>query len=296
MQQRQNGRQLILFGIGTIVVVLLIGFMLTRGGGGSNQASAETATTPVVVAQQTVAAGTVFKTGQSFSDSFTIKQVPNSLVPFGAYHSLDQLAALTHPAGCGPVQSTGCDGEITTTQTLYQDTPVVQGMFTALGQYRQAVGPSFAIPYGYVGIAVAFDTANSVLGAVSPGDTIDLIASWKGGKIQGRKSSPAETQYALDNLKVISVNAPPAIGGSTSSSSSTSSAATTANVNTGSLVLLVRYQQALEIQHLKDFGWALSCVLRSAHATNIPHFRTLPVTDNWFFSKSPNPFSPNPGY
>jgi hypothetical protein len=47
---------------------------------------------------------------------------------------------------------------------------------------------------------------------------------------------------------------------------------------------------------LKDFGWQISAVLRSAHQTAIPHFRTVPVTDRWFFAKSSNPFRTDPGY
>ena len=60
----------------------------------------------------------------------------------------------------------------------------------------------------------------------------------------------------------------------------------------GTLVLLVRYQQALIIQHLKDFGgsWTISAVLRSAKETDIPHFKTIPVTARWFFVKQDNKF------
>lgn len=293
--QRQNGKQLIVIGGVVIALVLGIGFLFTRGGSSSG-ANAATATVPIVYANQTVPAGTTFSATQSLSGFFSVKQIPPALAPFGAYHTVAEISALTHPAGCGPVQSAGCDGQITTIAPISQGLPVVSGDFTSLGQYRQTVGPSFAIPFGYVGIAVNFDAANSVLGAISPGDTIDLIASWRGGLLTGTKfKAPGETQYAMDNLKVISVNAPPSVGGANSSSSS-GTTATTAGASGGTVVLLVRYQQALEIQHLKDFGWQLSAVLRSAKATNIPHFRTLPITDKWFFSKSSNPFSTSPGY
>ncbi len=291
--QRQNGKQLIVIGGVVIALVLGIALVFSHQGGGSPGAAAAS-TVSLVVAQQTIPAGTVFTSGQSLSSYFTVKQVAPSVVPLGAYQKVDQISALAHPNGCGPVTTAACAGQITTMQTIFQGIPVVSGMFSTLGQFRQTVGPSFAIPYGYVGIAVSFDAANSVLGAISPGDTIDLIASWKGGKVGAGVSAPGETQYALDNLKVISVNAPPSIGGTSASSSvSTTASTTTAG---GSVVLLVRYQEALEIQHLKDFNWQLSAVLRSAHATNIPHFKTLPITDKWFFSKSSDPFSPNPGY
>jgi hypothetical protein len=60
----------------------------------------------------------------------------------------------------------------------------------------------------------------------------------------------------------------------------------------------VRYQQALVIQHLKDFGgsWTMSVVLRSSKETDIPHFRTLPVFGNWFFTKQENHFDYKPPY
>ncbi|GAC1435454.1 MAG: hypothetical protein NVSMB6_32180 [Burkholderiaceae bacterium] len=294
MQNRQNGKQMMIFGGIAIVLVLVIGFVFTRGGSGSSSSVSAAQTAPVVVAQQTVPQGTVIRAGDSPSQYFTVKQVPVTLVPFGAYSSLNQIANLTKTAGCGPVQSAGCQGDITTTQTIYQSTPVVSGMFSTLGQYRQAVGPSFAIPYGYVGIAVNFDAANSVYGSVSAGDSIDLIASWKGGKA-GNLNAVGQTQYAMNNLRVISVNAPPALAGSTQSSTNTNtSQASTASG--GTLVLVVRYQQALEIQHLKDFGWQLSCVLRSAKDTAIKHFKTTPVTDKWFFVKTADSFKVSPGY
>jgi hypothetical protein len=60
--------------------------------------------------------------------------------------------------------------------------------------------------------------------------------------------------------------------------------------------VLVRYEQALELQHLKDFGWDISAVLRSAKQQTIPHLKTLPVTDKWFFVKTQTPLRQNPGY
>ncbi len=280
-----------MIGIGLVVLIIGAGFFLTRGSGsGSSPPPAVAADqTPLLVAQQTIPAGTVFSQGEALTPFFLVKQVPVSVVPLGGYHSPDQVAALTHTGGCGPVRAAGCAGQLTSTQTIFQGEPIVEGMFSTLGQYRQAPGPSFAIPYGFVAIAVNFDADNSVLGSVQPGDTIDLMASWKGGKIGGQKVS-GQTQYALTDLRVISVNQPPAISGNSPSAPANAPAAG------GSVVLLVRYQQALEIQHLKDFGWQLSCVLRSAKQAGILHFKTLPVTDKWFFVKTANGFKSNPGY
>ncbi|MGI8967990.1 MAG: RcpC/CpaB family pilus assembly protein [Chloroflexota bacterium] len=289
MNKRQNGKRLIMIGIGLVVLVIGAEFVLTCGGGSSPPPAVAADQTPLLVAQQTIPAGTVFSQGEALTPFFLVKQVPVSVVPFGGYHSTDQVAALTHTGGCGPVRAAGCAGQLTSTQTIFQGEPIVEGMFSTLGQYRQAPGPSFAIPYGFVGIAVNFNADNSVLGSIQSCDTIDLIASWKGGKI-GKKMVDGQPQFALNDLRVISVNQPPAISGSSPSAPANAPAAG------GSVVLLVRYQQALEIQHLKDFGWQLSCVLRSAKQAGILHFKTLPVTDKWFFVKTANGFKSNPGY
>lgn len=302
MQQRQNGKQLIMIGGVLIALVLGVAFLFSHQGGGSNQASAQT-TAPLLVAQQTIPQGTIFKAGQSLSSYFTVKQVPVSLVPFGAYTTLNQVQQLTQTNGCGPVKAAGCQGQVTSTQTIFQGTPVVTGMFSSLGTYRQGVSPAFAIPYGYVGIAVSFDAANSVVGSIFPGDDVDLIATYKGLKIPVLSQGGA-TQFTLNDLRVISVNGPPATSNSGSSSSSSSTSSTSANgasaqVPTGgTLVLLVRFQEALIIQHLKDVGehWTISVVLRSARETDILHFKTLTVNDNWFFNKQSNAFKSNPGY
>ena len=295
MQKRANGKQLMIIGVVVMVLIVGIGFMLTSRGG-SSKASTTPNTVSVVMADQTIPNGQVFKDSSSLTQFFKVKKVPSNLKPFGAYTNLKQIAQLLNVAGCGPVKSQGCDGQVTTSETIYQNSPVVDGMFSTLGQYRTSVGPSFAIPYGYVGIAVNFDAANSVLGSVEPGDTIDLIASWKGGKA-GNLKATGQTQYALNDMRVISVNAPPSVPGASTTTSSTTNTSTTSAADAGgSLVLLARYQQALEIQHLKDFGWQLSCVLRSAKETNILHFKTEPVTDKWFFVKTSDPFRAHPGY
>jgi Flp pilus assembly protein CpaB len=302
MQNRRNGRQLILIGVVVIVLVLGVGFFLMNRGGGAHTSAnpaAPNGLAPVVVAQQVIPQGTVFKSGQNLKTLFVVRQEPVGLVPFGAYTSVIQIEGLTRAQGCGPVQAAGCQGQITTSQTIFQNTPVITGMFSTLGQYRQAVGPAFAIPYGYVGVSVNFDAVNSVLGSISAGDDVDVIASYRGTHIAGVRA-PAQTQYVMNDVRVMSVNAPPAptsAGGSTSTSSSTSTSPPPNSANAGgTLILLVRFQQALVVQHLKDFGWQISVVLRSASETDIPHFKTLPVTDKWFFAKSDNPLKSNPGY
>lgn len=289
MLQRENGRQLIIIGVIVIIVVLLLFFVLSsRGGGGGTPAAQKT--TPIVVALQTIPQGTSFRGGQPLTTYFAVKQFPADLAPFGAYTSVGQIANVATSAGCTRNITAACAGTITTTQTIYQSVPIVSGMFSTLGQYRQAQGPSFAIPLGYVGIAISLSDVNSVLGSITPGDSVDLIASYTGGGQGVPAAAPPQTQYVLNNLKVISVGGPPA------ASAASGTASTTAPAGGGTLLVLAKLQEALVIQHLKDFGWELSAVLPSAKEPSIPHFRTLPVTNKWLFVKMSNPFRTNPGY
>jgi Flp pilus assembly protein CpaB len=282
MRNRRRGTQLILAGIVIVVLVLGVGLFLSNRGGSSTPQSAAVTTAPEVVAIQTIPQGTIFKSGQDLGTFFVVRQAPPSLVPVGAYSSIAQIQSLAASTGCAPGQI-GCSAQVTTTQTIYQNGPVVSGMFSTLGQFRNAAGPSFTIPYGYVGIALNFDPINSVINSIFPGDDIDVIASYHGATIKGINAQP-QTQFVMNDLRVLSVNAPP--------SAQTGSAA----VGGGLLLVLARFQQALVIQHLKDFGWQLSAVLRSAKETDIPHFKTLPVTDRWFWTKAQNPLKTDPGY
>jgi Flp pilus assembly protein CpaB len=276
----------IVVGGGVVLLVIVLGLFFQTRGSSTTKASA-IQMSPVVVALQTIPNGTTFTSGQPLATFFGVRQVPTSMVPFGAYNSVDQINTLIKSSGCVPSKLVACQGKLTTTQTIYQNLPVVTGMFSTLGQFRQTAGGSFSIPYGYVGIGVGFTDVNSVLGSIQPGDDVDLIASYTGPEA-GDTNNLKQTQYVLNDVRVIAVNGPIA----PPSSSSSKSSSETSNASGGSLLLMVRYQQALVIQHLKDFGgsWTLSCVLRSAKETDIPHFRTLPVTGKWFFVKQENHF------
>jgi Flp pilus assembly protein CpaB len=289
-------------GLGIIILVVLVTLFLSMRGGGSKNtetASAPIETRSVVFSTQAIPSGTTFKYGEPLATYFTVKQVDPALVPLGAYSSVQQIENVIKGNGCQPQTTPGCAGQISTTQTIYQNIPVVSGMFTTLGPYRSAAGPAFTIPYGYVAISLDLNNANAVAGSIQPGDTIDLMASYTGTASRTMVSAPPQTQYIMSNVKVIGIGTLPGPSAQPSSGSSTPSATTQAQGGTaaGSIVILARYQQALVLQHLKDFGWQLSAVLRSAHdAASIPHFKTMPVTDRWFFVKSSNPFQSNPGY
>jgi Flp pilus assembly protein CpaB len=231
--------------------------------------------------------------------------VPQNLVPFGAYTSVSQLDQLLKSAGCNPSNNPGCRGQVTTTQTIYQKMPVVSGMFSTLGQFRTQAGPAFQIPYGYVAQTIPLTPANSVQGAIQPGDDVDIIGSLTSLENTSGSNNyvPKQTQYVLNDVRVIGVNgpppSPPTISATGKVSSSTSSSTTTSDAGAGgSLTVLVRYQQALILQHMKDFAgtWTMSVVLRSSKETDIPHFRTLPVFLNWFFNKQENHFDYKPPY
>jgi Flp pilus assembly protein CpaB len=312
MQQRRTGVRNIIIGVIIVIVVLGAGLFLTsRGGGGSAAKPAGTPVTTqsVVVAQYPIPQGTTFQAGQDLSTEFTTRQLPSDAVPFGAYTSLKEIQAVLTSASCGPVAVPGCRGIVTSSQTIFQNEPVVTGMLSSLGAYRTSAGPAFQIPYGYVAISVDFTSVNSVVGSINPGDDVDLIASNTGAGGTGEglgKNIPTQTQYVLNDVRVIGVGGPPAqppppptptpgpgIHSGSAPAPTPVPVPTAAAAGTGgTLVLLVRYQEALIIQHLKDFAgtWTMSTVLRSAKETDIPHFKTLPVTARWFFTKQANHF------
>lgn len=322
MQQRRNGIRNIIIGVVIVILVLGIGMFLTTRGGNSSATHAVAtvgAMEPVVVAQYPIPQGTNFSAGQDLSTEFVVKQLPADAVPFGAYTSLQEIEGVLASASCGPVTVPGCRGIVTSTQTIYENEPVVTGMLSSLGAYRTSAGPAFQIPYGYVAISVNFTSVNSVVNSISPGDDVDLIASNTGGMSGGSSTGealgghiPTQTQYVLNDVRVIGVGGPPAPppppptptpGPGISKSSApapTPAPAPTAipDMSGGTLVLLVRYQEALIVQHLKDFAgtWTMSVVLRSAKETDIPHFKTLPVTARWFFVKQANHFDLNNPY
>jgi Flp pilus assembly protein CpaB len=252
----------------------------------------------VVVALQAIPQGTQFAAGQPLDQFFGVKQVPTSMIPFGAYTTVRQISNLIRSVGstgCSSATSAACRGQVTVTQTIYQNLPVLSGMFSTLGQFRLSAGPAFQIPYGYVAIGVNFAATNSVLGSIQPGDDIDLMASLTGleGSDGNKIKVPTQTQYVLNDIRVIGVNGPPPTPSSSSSSLPSATSSSSANNGAGGqLLLMVRYQQALIVQHLKDFGgsWSISAVLRSSKETDIPHFKTMPVTERWFFIKQENHF------
>jgi Flp pilus assembly protein CpaB len=308
MIQRRRGLRAIAIGVVLVILALLVAlFLLLRGGGKSTSSNTAAATPtavptgPVVVAAYSIPQGTVFTSGQDLAPYFTVRSEPVDVIPFGAYTSVSQISDFVNSTSCGVAKTSSCVGRATTAQTIYAGEPVLSGMISSLGAFRTAAGPSFQIPYGYVAIGMSFSDINSVVNSIEPGDDIDLIASYVGTESTANRGVPSQTQYVLNDVRVLSINGPPAqpqpAPAPTTAPAAGQPAPTAAPPPTpppsgGTLLLLVRYQQALIIQHLKDFGgtWTTSVVLRSAKETDIPHFRTLPVTARWFFVKQANHF------
>ncbi|HZU14466.1 MAG TPA: RcpC/CpaB family pilus assembly protein [Chloroflexota bacterium] len=283
MIQRGNSRRLIIVGVGVIVAVIIIALVLSlRGSGSANAQNKPSVTVPVLVAIQTIPQGTNFRAGSTLSTYFQVRQLPPTDVPVFAYRSLNDVTNLIKSTGCQPASAPGCAGQVTAAETIYAGEPVVKGMLSSLGAYRLSQTPSFQIPPGYVGLSIDLSPENDALNSIEQGDTVDLIASYTGNA--KNFTAPNQTQYVMEDVKVIGVGGPTATAGSASS------------VGGGELLLLMRYQQALVIQHLKDFGWTISAVLRSAKEPAIPNFKTIPVTDKWLFVRNNDPFKFNPGY
>src|SRR5947209_1455096 len=116
MNQRNRGRQLMIGGVGLIVLVLVGGLFLTNRGGNSSK-STQSAMAPVVVALQSIPQNTSFTAGEPLNSYFTVRQLPKDAVPFGAYTSVNQIASFLKSTGCLPSASAGCRGTFTTTQT-----------------------------------------------------------------------------------------------------------------------------------------------------------------------------------
>src|SRR5947209_2842970 len=172
MYERENARRLILLGVIVVVLVILVGaFFLFRGGGSSGKATPVVQTKTVVVAAISIPQGTTLNVGTALSTYFTTQSVPVNVVPTSAYASVAQIQQLIASAP---------KHEVVTTQTVFAKAVIVSGMFSTLGQFTLAQGTSFVIPFGYVGIAIAFDPINSVIGSITNGDTIDIITSYHG--------------------------------------------------------------------------------------------------------------------
>jgi Flp pilus assembly protein CpaB len=317
MYERENARRLIILGIGVVAVVVIVGaiFFFVRGRGNSNNTAAGSGTptaiplVSVVVSTVPIPQATNLNVSQ-VPTYFGLEAVPGAVAPPDAYTSLSQVQSLIASAP---------QGAVTTTQTIFQKSVIVPGMFSTFGQFKTGPTASSVIPYGYEADAVAFDPLDSVENSITAGDDIDIIGSLKApttpcGQTVGNPTCgmhiEAQTQFVLTDVRVLSVNVPPpvttgsapvptavpAAGVATATPATTPTATPIPAAGGGTLLLLLRYQQALELQHLKDFGWQLSAVLRSSKQQTTLHLKTLPVTDRWFFSKTQTPFKANPGY
>jgi Flp pilus assembly protein CpaB len=261
--------------LGAVLTILAMGgvyFVAT-----SASKSAQGKTVQVMVANRLIPAHTVFTTEADAANWFKVAAFPSSSAPAGAYSSPQDFfnKVLRY-------------GKQSNSETIYTDQPAIPAMFTNLGSTRSNYDLSFTLKKGDVAVSLQVSPVNGSAGAIQPGDYIDIISSWLGGgsSTTGEhvsKSAPLQTQYTMQNVKVL-LNGPSngAITPTTTPGASTSAGSS----SQGLLTVELSHQQALVLQHLKDFSgsWSTSVVLRSAHDHGA--FHTVPVTANWYFTKS----------
>jgi Flp pilus assembly protein CpaB len=165
-------------------------------------------------------------------------------------------------------------------------------MFTNLGSTRTNYDISFTLKKGDVAVSLQVSPVNGAAGAIQPGDYVDIISSWLGSSASSNgggehyKNPPTQTQFVMQNVKVLLTgesNGAIAAGSTTGSGSSSPSTTSTSG---GLLTVELSHQDALALQHLKDFSgsWSTSVVLRSA--SDHGYFHTVPVTAKWYFTKT----------
>ncbi|HZT97371.1 MAG TPA: Flp pilus assembly protein CpaB [Chloroflexota bacterium] len=241
--------------------------------------SAQSQMVSVLVAQRTVPAHTVFRTSLDAKTWFTTTTLPVKGVPLGTFPSTTDFA---NRMLLGARQATN--------ETIYPNEPVLASMFTNLGAIRNAYTLAFSLKPGDVAISFQVSSVDSVAGAVQPGDYIDLVDSYLGGGDKRLKNAPTQTQYVLQNVKVLGVG-PMSAAAPGSTPSNQSSGSNGGSSGSGLLTVELSHQEALLLQNLKDFAgvWHTSVVLRSAkdHGT----FSTQPLKETWFFHSLRNNFT-----
>jgi Flp pilus assembly protein CpaB len=264
--------------LGAVLTILAMGgvyFVAT-----SASKSTQGKTVQVMVANRVIPAHTVFTTEADVANWFAVAAFPSTSAPVGSYSSPQDFfnKVLRY-------------GRQSNNETIYASQPAVPAMFTNLGNTRSNYDLSFTLKKGDVAVSLQVSPVNGVAGAIQPGDYIDVISSWLGGgsstgeHVSG-KNPPLQTQYVMQNVKVLlngpssgSITPSTTSGGSSSSTSGSSS-------SSGLLTVELSHQEALVLQHLKDYAgsWTTSVILRSASDHGI--FHALPVTANWYFTKS----------
>lgn len=236
----------------------------------SSSKSAGPGNSQVLVATSQIPAHTVFKSLADVETWFAPLSVPAGAVPTGTFDSASTF-----------VKAELGSGRVFSQQTIYPKQVALSSMFVGLGG-RTSLTNAYSLPKDDVAISMEDSVVNESGGAIAAGDYVDLLASYNPGggtdTVHGLHS--AQTQFVLQNLKVLAVGTwtPGAESSAASSGGSTM------------LTFQVSRQIALIIQHLKDFSgtWMTSVVLRAADSSTT--YNTTVVPGDWYFHRLRNNF------
>jgi Flp pilus assembly protein CpaB len=268
VQPKKSSRLFILLGV--VLTLLSMGgvYFIAK----SSSKSAVVGTSQVLVATREIPMHTTFSSVADVQTWFTPTSVTTASSPLGAFTDATSFAKLEFVGG-----------KVATTETIYPKEIVLPSMLTGIGS-RANYDVTSQLPKNDVAVSLEASTVNESGGAIQAGDSVDLIASYLptgGGGGSGASEvlpnkNRTQTQYVLQDLKVLALGT--WVAGDTATATTSSTGGSTM------LTFAVDHKTALVIQHLKDFGgsWDLSVVLRSlaSHKT----YKTTPVDGAYFFS------------
>lgn len=242
--QRKRGMLWLTSGV---LLALMAGVLTFRLLAQATEAAAqaqEVSLSPVVVAVQDIPLRSVINEAQ-----VSIKQVPTELVPAGAAVSLiDVVGKITRQDIAA--------GEVILTRRLVD--PTIKGRDLA-----------FTMPEDMVVLALPANDLMSRIGALKPGDKVDLLFSLDVG---GQAAEQLVTLNAIQNLEIAAMALPPALGGSPTNAKDDKSLALT---NEGALLFAVSAQDALTLKFLKDSGAIMDVALRAPTSEQLLEAETV---------------------
>ena len=273
VQPKKNSRLFILLGVALTLLSMVGVYFIAQS---SSQSAA--GTEQVLVATRQIPIHTVFGTTNDVTVWMAPLTVPTSAVPVGAFTSSAAFA-----------KSELSGGRISSAETIYPKEVVLPSMFLGLGKSRTTFTSAFDIPKNDVAISLNATQLDESGGAIQPGDSVDIMASFLPGgggsgaadqAPSGNRPPPSQTQFVLQNIKVV------ALGTWTGNGDTATAPAGGSTM----LTFVVNRNTSLIIQHLKDFSgsWAVSVVLRSAYSNQ--QYNTSPIDGTYFFAHLRNNF------
>jgi Flp pilus assembly protein CpaB len=266
VQPKKSSRLFILLGV-VLTLLSMVGVYFVARSSSKSAAG----TTQVLVATRVIPIHTTFTTPADVATWFVQASVSSTATPQGAFTSVADF-----------VKAQMVGGKVSNTETIYPKEVVLPSMFTGIGS-RPTWDVTAQLAKGDVAVSIQSSTVDESAGAIQSGDYVDLIASYlpagggSGATETGQQGS-GQTQYVLQDLKVLAVGTLLPSGASSPAGSSTM------------LTFAVNHETALIIQHLKDFGgsWLLSVVLRSAYSNTT--YGTHPINGTYYFTHLRNNF------